>query len=290
MHLPAFENYLHRNGFVSDTIKTYVSLVLPFTIAYENLKDFTFKQVNQAMGESLKSHQSQQYKNTILCALKKYYDYLIESGQRNDHPCRTMRFKAIRKKGVIHNDLFTSSELELLLQREERYPVVKERNQVLVSLLIYQGLKVKEICDLKVTQVNLDEGKIYVKETKSTMRRHLELHPKQYRLFDKYMNQSRKELLKGTNESLVIGMRGGSITKDDIRYLVETFRGLFPDRQLSPDTIRMSVVSNWLNEKRFPLDQVQLMAGHRNISTTAKYRQSPTDDKRLIINRIHPLG
>jgi len=290
MHLPAFENYLHRNGFVSDTIKTYVSLVLPFTIAYENLKDFTFKQVNQAMGESLKSHQSQQYKNTILCALKKYYDYLIESGQRNDHPCRTMRFKAIRKKGVIHNDFFTSLELELMMQREERYPAVKERNQVLVSLLIYQGLKVKEICDLKVTQVNLDEGKIYIKETKSTMRRHLELHPKQYRLFDKYMNQFRKELLKGTNESLVIGMRGGSITRDDVRYLIETFRGLFPDRQLSPDTIRMSVVSNWLNDKRFPLDQVQLMAGHRNISTTAKYRQSPTDDKRAIINRVHPLG
>ncbi len=289
MPLTAFENYLYRNGFVQDTIKTYVSLVLPFITTYENLKDFTFKQVNHALGESLKSHQSQQYKNTILCALKKYYDYLIESGQRNDHPCRTMRFKAIRKKGVIHNDLFTSTELELMLQREERYPAVKERNQVLVSLLIYQGLKVKEICDLKVQHINLDEGKIYIKETKSSMRRHLELHPKQYRLFEKYMNQSRKELLKGTNDSLVIGMRGGSITKDDVRYLIETFRGLFPDRQLSPDTIRMSVVSNWLNEKRFPLDQVQLMAGHRNISTTAKYRQSPTDDKRLIINRIHPL-
>lgn len=290
MHLDAFENYLYGKGLVPETISTYRSLVTPFTCIYSDLNHFTFKQVNHALGQILKPHQSQQYKNTILCALKKYYDYLIESGQRNDHPCRTMRFKAIRKRGIIHDDLFRSSELELLMEREERYVAVKERNQVVVSLLIYQGLKVKEICNLKVQHIHLDEGRVYIKESKSGVRRHLELHPKQYHIFESYINKSRKDLMKENNDSLVIGMRGSSITSDDIRYLIETFKGLFPDRQLTPDAIRKSVVSNWLNERRFPLEQVQLMAGHRNISTTAKYRQSPTDDRRLIINRIHPMG
>ncbi len=290
MQINTFENYLHRKGLELETTRTYVSLVTPFISVYEDLNHFTFKQVNHALGQVVKPHQSQQYKNTILCALKKYYDYLIETGQRNDHPCRTMRFKAIRKRGVIHDDLFSSSELELLMEREERYAAVKERNQVVVSLLIYQGLKVKEICNLKVQHVQLDNGRVYIKESKSGVRRHLEMHPKQYWIFESFINTSRKGLIKESNDSLVIGMRGSSITSDDIRYLIETFKGLFPDRQLTPDTIRKSVVSNWLNEKRFPLEQVQLMAGHRNISTTAKYRRSPTDDKRLIINRIHPLG
>lgn len=290
MQLDTFENYLNRNRYTEDTVKTYSASVLPFVIAFENINHFTFKQVNEALVKILKPNQSQHYKNTILCALKKYYDYLIDSGQRNDHPCRTMRFKALRKNGFIHSDLFSSSELELLLEREERYPALKEKNQIIISLLIYQGLKSKEICNLKVQHVHLDEGRIYVKESKSNMRRHLELHPKQYHLFESYINKSRSDLIKVVSDDLLIGKQGTPITREDISYLIETSKGLFPDRQLSPDTIRQSVISNWLNERRFPLEQVQLMAGHRNISTTAKYRQSPMDDKRAIINKFHPLG
>lgn len=285
-----FEEYLNKRGYTKQTVVTYLFQVKPFIATYPDLNKFTFRDVTEALKDFLKNHKNQNYKNTILCSIKKYYDYLLETGQRHDHPCRTLRFKAIRRKGVIHNDLFTSAELELLLERNERYVVLRKRNQVIASLLIYQGLGIQELADLKVHHVNLDTGKVYIKESKSGSRRHLELHPKQYRIFETYINESRKELLKTESDMLLVGIRGLPITKDDIRYVVETFKPLFPDRNLNPELVRQSVISNWLNEKRFPLEQVQLMAGHKWISTTARYRQSPADEKRLIINRLHPLG
>lgn len=290
MAIDNFEDYLHKRGHTLETVKTYTFQVRPFVAMYPELNYFTFKDVTNALGDFVKMYTNQNYKNTILSAIKRYYDFLLETGQRNDHPCRTMRFKAIRKKGMIHNDLFTSAELELLMDRKERFIALKTRNQAMASLLIYQGLQIGEIADLKVQHINLDTGKVYIKESKSGMRRHLELHPKQYRIFEVYINESRKDLLQVESDKLFISTRGMPITKDDAQYLVRTFRPLFPDRNLNCETIRQSVISNWLNEKRFPLEQVQLMAGHRWISTTARYRQTPADEKRLIINRLHPLG
>jgi site-specific recombinase XerD len=290
MEIDSFKNYLLKRGYTTNTTKTYTFQVSPFIENFPDAKHFTFRDVKEALAEYVKKFQNANYKNTILISIKKYYDYLIETGQRKDHPCRTLNFKTNKNKGVIHHDLFSSAELELLMEREERFPVVKTRNQVVVSLLIYQGLLSQDIVNLKVHNVDFDKGTVYIKETPSTTRRHLELHPKQYKIFDAYINGARKELLKVETDQLVIGLRGTGVQKGEVQYLVKTFKPLFPDRNLNPEIIRQSVIANWLNEKKYPLDQVQLMAGHHFISSTAKYRQTPADEKRLIINRLHPLG
>lgn len=46
---------------------------------------------------------------------------------------------------------------------------------------------------------------------------------------------------------------------------------------------------NWLNEKKIPLEQVQLMAGHKWISSTLKYRQNDTDEQREMMNKWFPI-
>lgn len=77
--------------------------------------------------------------------------------------------------------------------------------------------------------------------------------------------------MRQETNAFILGKLGNRITVDDINYLVSTYKELFPDRNLNPGTIRQSVISNWLNEKKLPLEQVQLMSGQRWISTTVKY-------------------
>ncbi|MFL5763590.1 MAG: tyrosine-type recombinase/integrase [Bacteroidia bacterium] len=290
MDTTEFENYLYKSGHTKETVKIYTFQVRPFLLMFPAMHAFTFRDFSRALTEFLKVYKNSNYKNTILSAIKRYYDFLLETGQRHDHPCKTMNFKTIKKKGLIHNDLFSAAELEMLMDRNERYPLLKDRNQAMISLLIYQGLQIREVVNLKVHHINLDTGKVYVKESKQGLRRHLELHPKQYRIFEDYISKSRRELLKVESDALFIALKGVPIGKDDVQYLVGTFAPLFPDRRLNCEAIRQSVISYWLNERKFPLEQVQLMAGHRWISTTVRYRQSPLDEKRLIINRLHPLG
>ena len=285
-----FKNYLYRIGFSDGSIASYIYQCNNFLTAYPDADKFGYKDILNVMEEVEKQKPNTRYRIVILSVIKKYYDYLIESGKRNDHPCRTLSIRHNRDKSIILKDLFSSEELELLLNREERYPDLKPKNQALLSLLIYQGLTSGEIANMKLNHVQLGEGKIFVKESRDLMRRHLEMHPKQYGLFHKYIFESRDGLLKCETDNLFIGVRGKPITTGEVGYLLEQFWPQFPGRTLNPMTIRQSVVSNWLNEKKIPLETVQLMAGHKWISTTARYKQASQEERRALINRFHPMG
>lgn len=96
--------------------------------------------------------------------------------------------------------------------------------------------------------------------------------------------------MKTETDTLLLGKLGTPITVDDVNYIVSTYKPLFPDRNLNATTIRKSVISYWLNEKQIPIEQVQLMAGHKWISTTERYKYAPINEQIELINRFHPLN
>lgn len=287
-----FTQYLTQQGHTTQTVKSYAYQVNVFLETHPDANTYRFKDLTEYLSQQAQEYKNLNYRNAILASIKRYYDYLVEIGRRNDHPCRRIFLKgSSRGRQVIHNDLFTGKELELLMTREDRYSDLRLRNKVVMSLLIYQALTPGEINGLKLANVDLDLGRIYSKGTKKLSKRHLDLHPKQYRLFDKYIHQSRPALKRKEvpTDRFILGKLGTPMTTDDINYLVSTFKSLFPDRNLHSKAIRQSVIANLLNEKKLPLEQVQLWAGHKWISSTAGYRQASIDEQRKLINKFHPL-
>lgn len=286
-----FEKYLHQYGHTDKTIKSYMHAYKMITNDNPQLSTYKFKDVINYLNEKSKDYNNGNTKAYIINGLKKYFDYLIEIGKRDDHPCINLNLRNQRRKEIIHQDLFTSKELELLLDREERYEDLKQRNRVVMSLLIYQGLNSAEISNLNLSHIDLDSGVVFIKASKKIGQRHIELVNKQYRLFDTYLNEGRKSLHRDTipTNAFVIGKLGTRISVDDIHYLVSTFKSLFPDRNLTPSSIRQSVIANWLNEKKIPLEQAQLMSGQKWISTTVKYRQTNTEEQRELMNKWFPI-
>ena len=289
MQTTTFEQYLYQMHHSKATVKSYLYTIRIFLGERSNALSLKYKDIINYLSEKEKSYNNPNIKKQVLPGIKKYYDYLIEIGARNDHPCRTLVLKENRNRDIILHDLFSGAELELLLEREERYADLKLRNQAVMSLLIYQGLSVSELANLKAHHVDLDKGTIFIKDSPKTSRRHLEIMPKQYRILDRYLHESRKKLLRAETDVFAIGKLGTPLTADDINYLVSTYKPLFPDRNLNPQTIRQSVISNWMNEKKMPLEQVQLMAGHRWISSTVKYRQNNIEEQRELMNKWFPI-
>lgn len=60
-------------------------------------------------------------------------------------------------------------------------------------------------------------------------------------------------------------------------------------RKLSPQTIRMSVICNWLNERKIPLERTQELAGHKWPGTTEKYFKVDANAERELINKFFPI-
>ena len=52
----------------------------------------------------------------------------------------------------------------------------------------------------------------------------------------------------------------------------------------------MSVIANWLNDRKILLEDVQLMAGHKWPSSTERYKRADLEEQHRLINEFHPLN
>lgn len=271
------------------TAESYLYTINHFVNTNPKSKRYNYKDVVNYMDEVNKKQSNPQYRIRILSAIKRYYDYLIITGQRSDHPCKKLNIKSVNNQAIQTQDLFSSSELQLLLHRENRYWFLENRNNVLISLLVYQGLTSEEIKNLDVKDVDLDNGTIYVKASTSQNRRTLELQNKQMIVFSNYIEQVRPKILMMQTDKLILSKLGKPISVDGIHSVIEPLKSLFPTKNLNPRTIRMSVICNWLNEKSIPLEHVQELAGHKWPGTTEKYIKVDANAERELINRFFPI-
>lgn len=267
------EKYLHKAGHTNSSIKSYLFAIAKFLT--ENIKadEYSYKDILNYLSNVTSKGSLTGKKLYLLYGMRKYYDFLIDSGIRNNHPCRGLILRCMRNKNIIHQDLFSTTELELLMERENRYSDLLLRNKALMSLLIYQGLTSSEISILNIEDIDLIKNTIRIKRSRRLNTRVLPLYSSQSDVLSNYIDLCRNKLLKSDNKAFVIGKLGNRITVDDIHYLVYTYKAMFPDRKLAPSSIRQSVIANWLNERNFPLEKVKYMSGQKWISTTLRYRQ-----------------
>ncbi len=142
------------------TVKIYLHDIESIYCTYQKKKPkaATYQDILPYIDYLRKKYKNPRTTSRILYSIKAYYFWLIATGQRHDHPCRYLNLKDAQELPVQLQDLFKAEELELLLQREERYPAAKIKNQVIISLLIYQALKLSELVELKTADINLTQG------------------------------------------------------------------------------------------------------------------------------------
>jgi integrase/recombinase XerD len=288
MTKPTIEDFLLQN-YSEQTVKSYMFAINHFLVMNPKAKRYKYRNIVEYMEEIGKQQPNAKYRVVILSAIKKYYDFLVMSGYREDHPCKKLNIKVNSNQAVQVQDLFSSEELQLLLTRENRYENLDARNNVLINLLIYQGLTSDEIIRLNVQDIDLDAGTIYVKASSNLNSRRLQLLAKQILLFSKYINEVRPRMLRSTTDKLIITKLGKPIAVNSIHAMIEPLKPLFPDKNLNPKTIRMSVICNWLNEQKLPLEHVQELAGHKWPGTTEKYIKVDSLQQRELINKFFPI-
>ena len=249
----------------------------------------TYKQIMDVIGVLRKKYNNPKTVNRILAAIKKYYDYLLHAGSRKDHPCKSIALRDTRRRSVQLQDLFTTRELEYLIESKPKSQhnrkTYRVQNKLLLSLLIYQGMARTEISRIDIDDINLEKGTIRARGDERTNSRTLPLKAKQVHLIYEYVN---KERPKTTSRKLFIGLRGEPMSSDSLCRIVLRYQYLFPEKTLNSQTIRMSLTKNLLKEGK-DVRMVQAYMGHKSAGTTEKYKQSHTEELKAEIQKYHPL-
>lgn len=284
------KTYLRRS-LRKATVDKYLYDIERYTTEVRNHRYAGYIEVMHYLGQLRSRYENARTIRTMLYSIKKYYSYLLESGQRKDHPCRYVRLRDARTPEVQIQDLFSEAELEALLERPERYALASLRNRVVMSLLIYQALRTGEIVGLRVKDIDLEGCEVYIRGRGPRKARRLKLYANQVMLLYRYLHECRPQLEAKSGKSqssLVLTLRGRGFSADEVHYLVETYKGQYPERELNPRTIRQSVIVNQL-KKGHDVRLVQVFAGHVSVSSTERYRQSEVEALKTAVERYHPL-
>jgi integrase/recombinase XerD len=284
-----FSGFLDQRRLAPSSKRTYSAIVRKIQSENAQLDKYTYRDVIKLVGAIQHNFRGTSFPHTSLAALKHYFSFLIEEGKRESHPCLTIRLKSNISREIIPTDLFSMNELNLLLKRTERYKELELRNKVLLSLLIYQGITPVELSKSLWTDIDPESETIFLRGSRMISKRRLKLLPQQLDWIDSYgLERTNSPFVN--KDQLLLGKLGNGITTDDIHYLISTSQHFFPERKLTAPTIRQSVIAFWLNEKHVPLEQVQLWAGHKWISSTQRYHFPDFESDKRILKELHPQG
>lgn len=225
-----------------------------------------------------------------LFAIKIYYRYLVAIGKRKDHPCQKLYLQDQINRSIQVESLYSAVVLEELLQNyKAKNPLMQKRDEVIISLLIYQALTVLEVTQIEIHQIDLEKGTIQITGNVKNKGRTLHLKPNQIMLFYKYINETRAEIIKQTksqSELFILSEAGKNLFPGIINRMINQDRK--PHEKLLPIKIRQSVITHFLKANN-DIRLVQVFAGHRRAGSTEEYKQSGLEELKANINKLHPL-
>jgi integrase/recombinase XerD len=226
----------------------------------------------------------QNYVNMI----RHYYDHLIEQSQIEINPTKGIKIQGVKRKSLYH--IFKPEELHAIYNSYQDESLKGKRNKIMLSLLVYQGVKTEELIKLEVRDVKLKEGKIEIPGGLRSEGRILKLESHQVLEFYDYVNNTRKEILTASGQKtdkLFVSIEGGD-SLDSCMHRLMFWVKRKNKLVMNAKQLRASVIVKWL--KVYNLRKVQYMAGHRYISATEAYRQNEMEGLTEEVNQFHPLG
>ncbi|HQV64985.1 MAG: tyrosine-type recombinase/integrase [Saprospiraceae bacterium] len=216
-----------------------------------------------------------------LFAIKIYYRYLVEMEVRKDHPCEKLYLRDQINRSIEIENLYTTEQLENLLKEHRSNDKKNQtRDEIIIGLLIYQALTVRELVNLKITDINLIEANVHIGGSKKNNARTLALKANQILLISDYIREHQEQIYLFENK------KGQASSPGQINRIINYKKN--KREKLLPIKIRQSVIANYLKQNN-DIRVVQVFAGHKRSGSTEEYKQSGLEELKVSISKIHPL-
>ena len=221
----------------------------------------------------------------IMSGIKSFFHFLIMADYREDDPSELLEGPKI---GFKLPEVLTVEEIDTIIATVDMSKKEGQRNRAILETLYSCGLRVSELCNLKLSELYFDEGFIKV-EGKGSKQRLVPISPRaikeiKYWLLDRNVGK----IKKGFEDYVFLARWGNSISRimvfDLIKELAEK-AGI--TKNISPHTFRHSFATHLL-EGGANLRAIQCMLGHESIATTEIYTHIDRNILRSEIIEHHP--
>lgn len=205
-----------------------------------------------------------------ISALRSFYHYLIKREILKKNPTEAIYLRSNEKKLPR---FFYEQEMEALFAATKGESALERRNLALLELFYATGMRVSEVADLTIDQIDL-ELKIILVHGKGNKDRYVPFGKHALNALVDYLTNVRPELLAktgGKSECVFLNNRGGKITSRGITYILDrVIEKSALSSKIHPHMLRHTFATQMLNNGA-DLRTVQELLGHSSLSTTQVY-------------------
>ena len=284
--IKAYENYLTKVKQASaNTISSYMRDIRQFAewLGAE-VSDATQQNIDAYLQYLEQDGRSAATISRTLASLKNFYAYLVSSGFCEKTPVVNIHIERGEKKLP---QILTGREIELLLSQPLCVDAKGFRDKAMLEVMYATGIRVTELIDLDLDDVNLEMGVIKCTAAKKT--RMIPLYPAALRALTIYIRDIRESMLAASNETaLFVNINGSRMSRQGFWKILKHYQeAAHIEKEITPHTLRHSFAVHLL-ENGADLNSLQELMGHCDISSTQMYTQLVNQKLNKVYKKCHP--
>ena len=219
-----------------------------------------------------------------LASLKNFYSYLVSSGFLEKTPVIEIRIQRGEKKLP---QILTGREIELLLAQPVCVDPKGIRDKAMLEVMYATGIRVTELIDLDVDDVNIEQG--IIKCTNAKKARVIPLYPAALKALSVYLKEVRSAMvLTPAETALFVNVNGVRMSRQGFWKILKHYQATAHiEKEITPHTLRHSFAVHLL-ENGADLGSLQELMGHSDISSTQMYTQMINQKLKSVYDKCHP--
>ncbi|WP_076386311.1 site-specific tyrosine recombinase XerD [Kaistella chaponensis] len=288
-----FENFLRfERNFSENTLDAYLRDIKklrdyaefdlentgPFEITYENIQEYLFQLSKKKFSERSQAR--------WISSIKSFFKYLVEDEFRADNPTTLLEGP---KLGLYLPDTLSFEDVNRIIAVINNDTDLGRRNHCMVEVLYGCGLRVSELIDLTISNINFKESYLKV-EGKGDKSRFVPMASFTSKLIKDYIRdiRSKYKINKKCEDILFLNSRGSAMSRVIVFIIIkELTEKAGINKKISPHTFRHSFATHLL-QNGADLRYIQEMLGHSSITTTEIYTHLKNEELRDVILNFHP--
>lgn len=270
--------YLRDIRKLSDFAETELTDVGPMELSQENIQEYLFQCSKKKFSERTQAR--------WVSSIKAFFKYLVDDEVRTDNPATLIEGP---KLGLYLPDTLSFNDVEKIIHTIDVSTALGQRNRCLIEVLYGCGLRVSELIDLKISNINFKESYLKV-DGKGGKTRFVPLATYTANLIQNYITEVRAtyKINKKCEDILFLNSRGSGMSRVIVFIIIkELTEKAGISKKISPHTFRHSFATHLL-QNGADLRYIQEMLGHSSITTTEIYTHLKTEELREVILNYHP--
>jgi len=285
-----FKTYLMEDGKSPRTIESYIGDVTGLLTYLETMGVEFDGSLKRFFVTSYKNHliEKNYQPNTInknVNSLQSFNNFLVQKGIMNEVVVNLKKDRVQIALGSEQQvEVYSEKQIVRILFYSQNHKKVTLRDKMIFQLLIYTGVRVSELCDIKLKHIDFLTCHLKI-VGKGGKIREIPLKLEVVEVIKEYLVE-RAASTFADSEYLVLGQRG-ALQRDAINTILEKYtKELGLGIKLKPHTFRHTFCTR-LVSKGVPLTTVSKLAGHSSVETTVKfYINSSKEDKMNAVNLL----